>query len=46
MTIALTIAGAMTPAGIGGCVIAMMQRGLSISSSAPGRTSITTCTTR
>jgi deoxyhypusine synthase len=27
-TIALTIAGAMTPAGIGGCVIAMMQRGL------------------
>ena len=27
-TIALTIAGAMTPAGIGGCVIAMMERGL------------------
>jgi deoxyhypusine synthase len=27
-TIALTIAGAMTPAGIGGCVIAMMDRGL------------------
>ncbi|MEZ5286157.1 MAG: deoxyhypusine synthase family protein [Vicinamibacterales bacterium] len=27
-TIALTIAGAMTPAGIGGCVIEMMHRGL------------------
>ena len=27
-TIALTIAGAMTPAGTGGCVIAMMERGL------------------
>src|SRR5918995_3012473 len=27
-TIALTIAGAMTPAGLGGCVIAMMERGL------------------
>src|SRR5687767_10294691 len=27
-TIALTIAGAMTPAGLGGCIIAMMERGL------------------
>jgi deoxyhypusine synthase len=27
-TIALTIAGAMTPAGLGGCVIALMERGL------------------
>jgi deoxyhypusine synthase len=27
-TIALTLAGAMTPAGLGGCVIAMMDRGL------------------
>jgi deoxyhypusine synthase len=27
-TIGLTIAGAMTPAGLGGCVIAMMDRGL------------------
>ncbi len=27
-TIGLTIAGAMTPAGLGGCVIAMMERGL------------------
>lgn len=27
-TIALTIAGAMTPAGLGGCVIEMMDRGL------------------
>jgi deoxyhypusine synthase len=27
-TIALTMAGAMTPAGLGGCVIAMMERGL------------------
>src|SRR6188508_3747245 len=27
-TIALTIAGAMTPAGLGGCVIEMMERGL------------------
>src|SRR6478672_11652042 len=27
-TIALTIAGAMTPAGLGGCVISMMERGL------------------
>jgi deoxyhypusine synthase len=27
-TIGLTVAGAMTPAGLGGCVIAMMERGL------------------
>ena len=27
-TIALTMAGAMTPAGLGGCVITMMERGL------------------
>jgi deoxyhypusine synthase len=27
-TIALTIAGAMTPAGLGGCVVEMMERGL------------------
>ena len=27
-TIALTLAGAMTPAGIGGCVVEMMDRGL------------------
>src|SRR5438105_13545731 len=27
-TIALTIAGALTPAGLGGCVIEMMERGL------------------
>jgi deoxyhypusine synthase len=27
-TIALTIAGAMTPAGLGGCVVELMQRGL------------------
>src|SRR5262245_36097705 len=27
-TIALTVAGAMTPAGLGGCVIALMERGL------------------
>jgi deoxyhypusine synthase len=27
-TIALTVAGAMTPAGLGGCVIEMMHRGL------------------
>jgi deoxyhypusine synthase len=27
-TIALTMAGAMTPAGLGGCVIALMERGL------------------
>lgn len=27
-TIALTIAGALTPAGLGGCVIALMERGL------------------
>ena len=27
-TIGLTIAGAMTPAGIGGCVVEMMDRGL------------------
>jgi deoxyhypusine synthase len=27
-TIGLTIAGAMTPAGLGGCVITMMERGL------------------
>jgi deoxyhypusine synthase len=27
-TIGLTIAGAMTPAGVGGCVIEMMERGL------------------
>jgi deoxyhypusine synthase len=27
-TIALTLAGAMTPAGLGGCVITMMERGL------------------
>ena len=27
-TIGLTIAGAMTPAGVGGCVIEMMDRGL------------------
>ena len=27
-TIGLTIAGAMTPAGVGGCVIDMMERGL------------------
>ena len=27
-TIGLTIAGAMTPAGLGGCVIEMMDRGL------------------
>ena len=28
VTIGLTIAGAMTPAGLGGCVIEMMERGL------------------
>src|SRR3990172_1625915 len=27
-TIGLTLAGAMTPAGVGGCVIEMMDRGL------------------
>src|ERR1700694_4273750 len=27
-TIGLTVAGAMTPAGVGGCVIEMMERGL------------------
>ncbi len=27
-TIALTIAGALTPAGLGGCIISMMERGL------------------
>jgi deoxyhypusine synthase len=27
-TIALTIAGALTPAGLGGCVIELMERGL------------------
>lgn len=27
-TIALTLAGALTPAGLGGCVIALMERGL------------------
>jgi len=27
-TIALTIAGAMTPAGLGGCVVELMERGL------------------
>ena len=27
-TIALTLAGAMTPAGLGGCVVEMMERGL------------------
>ncbi|MEW6321816.1 MAG: deoxyhypusine synthase [Acidobacteriota bacterium] len=27
-TIGLTVAGAMTPAGLGGCVIALMERGL------------------
>jgi deoxyhypusine synthase len=27
-TVGLTIAGAMTPAGIGGCVVEMMDRGL------------------
>jgi deoxyhypusine synthase len=27
-TIGLTVAGAMTPAGLGGCVMAMMERGL------------------
>jgi deoxyhypusine synthase len=27
-TIALTIAGAMTPAGLGGCIVEMMERGL------------------
>src|SRR5918996_5091492 len=27
-TIALTVAGALTPAGLGGCVIEMMERGL------------------
>ena len=27
-TIGLTIAGALTPAGLGGCIIAMMERGL------------------
>ena len=27
-TIGLTIAGAMTPAGLGGCIIEMMDRGL------------------
>src|SRR5947207_3719387 len=27
-TIGLTVAGAMTPAGVGGCVIEMMDRGL------------------
>jgi deoxyhypusine synthase len=27
-TIGLTVAGAMTPAGLGGCVISMMERGL------------------
>src|SRR3982751_5039969 len=27
-TIALTIAGAMTPAGLGGCIISLMERGL------------------
>src|SRR5690349_24331400 len=27
-TIALTIAGALTPAGLGGCIVEMMERGL------------------
>ena len=27
-TIALTVAGAMTPAGLGGCIIELMERGL------------------
>src|SRR5436190_1282750 len=27
-TIALTVAGALTPAGLGGCIISMMERGL------------------
>ena len=27
-TIGLTVAGAMTPAGLNGCVIEMMERGL------------------
>ena len=27
-TIALTLAGAMTPAGLGGCIVEMMERGL------------------
>src|SRR5688500_17047117 len=27
-TIALTVAGALTPAGLGGCIIEMMERGL------------------
>ena len=27
-TIALTVAGAMTPAGLGGCVIELLERGL------------------
>ena len=27
-TIALTVAGAMTPAGLGGCIISLMERGL------------------
>src|SRR4051812_50100614 len=27
-TIALTVAGALTPAGLGGCIIELMERGL------------------
>ena len=35
-TIGLTVAGAMTPAGLGGCVIELMERGLSTSSISTG----------
>ena len=45
-TIGLTIAGAMTPAGVGGCVIEMMDRGLVDFIISTARTSITTCTMR
>jgi deoxyhypusine synthase len=45
-TIGLTMAGAMTPAGLGGCVIEMMDRGLVDFVISTGATSITTFTTR
>ena len=46
ITIGLTIAGAMTPAGLGGCVIEMMDRGLVDFIISTGAICITTSTTR
>ena len=45
-TIGLTVAGAMTPAGLGGCVIEMMDRGLVDFVISTGANLTTTCTTR